>query len=763
MCHRRRDVMFIENTTMTVVTGPARNASTTRDGKAHPQLNQETRKGAINISPVCRPGPSGPNQSIAHLLVLAALVLAITTGAQAQTTPSQSDDVLRTNTELVQTDVMVFDKKGVFVNGLKPEQFELMIEGQRRPISFFEQVHAGSRREARLLTTEASVPDTSTINETRGRAIVFFVDDLHLAPDSLERTRRTLLQFIDNEMTENDRVAIASTSGDLGFLQQFSDFRPMLRTATARLIHHSYNVKDMTDSHTPMTEYTALAIERNEDPQVLDFYIDRCLIEAFPLKYRRETCALQVKSRARLMLLQSASVILNTYASLESLMRSAKLLPGRKLVFFFSDGFLLDTGPRNASPRDKLREITDAALRSGVVVYTIDARGLFSGQLDATNNVPFDKQNRLENTAVRESASMQDALNALAGDTGGRALRNQNFFDRWITKVLDETSEYYLLAWRPETAEQTAGGFKNISVRVTDHPEYEVRLPRGILNTVPKTDPKPVAEVQGPAQAHQDLQKALTALSPRHDIQTAVSAVFLDTPEHGPVLTTSVQVANDALSYQPKDGKQMAAVDVVGVVINDRGKPVGSFQTRLNIKSFSESTQGNSTSIYNNRLPLAPGLYQIRVATRDINNGHVGSAQQWVEIPDLRLGELSLSSLLLGLQNVGPAQEQIQFSVDHRFEHNSLLRFMAFIYNGTKSGQSVAGLSFQARLLRFGQQVAATRWQKVPTASQDEQRLVCSGELSLDKVPAGTYVLELNVTADQTRASAVRQTRITVE
>ncbi len=67
-----------------------------------------------------------------------------------------------------------------------------------------------------------------------------------------------------------------------------------------------------------------------------------------------------------------------------------------------SDGFLLDTGPRNSDPRGKLSQITDAALRAGVVIYTIDARGLFSGQLDATNNVPFDKQNRLESASLRE-------------------------------------------------------------------------------------------------------------------------------------------------------------------------------------------------------------------------------------------------------------------------------------------------------------------------------------------------------------------------
>ena len=175
----------------------------------------------------------------------------------------------------------------------------------------------------------------------------------------------------------------------------------------------------MTDVTTPMTEFMALTIERKDDPGVLDFYIDECLRAAYPLHYTRAACEVQEKSRARLILLQAASVILNTYDALESLMRSSAQLPGRKLVFMISDGFLLDTGPRNSDPRGRLNQITDAALRAGVVIYTIDARGLFSGQLDATNNVPFDEQNRLENANLREGPASQDALNALSQATSG--------------------------------------------------------------------------------------------------------------------------------------------------------------------------------------------------------------------------------------------------------------------------------------------------------------------------------------------------------
>jgi VWFA-related protein len=715
---------------------------------------------------------SSNHRTLSSLFVVFCALLSCIS-AQTQTLP-QHPDVVRVNTELVQTGVTVFDKQGRFVEGLGREQFELSVDGKPQPISFFEQVKAGSSKERAQLALITGKPaaEKTALNETGGRTIIFFIDDLHLSLDSLGRTRKTLLQFFANEMNENDRVAIASTSGDIGFLQQFTDNKTVLRAAAGRLTYHPYDVRDLTDVTTPMTEYMALTIERQDDPGVFDFYVDECLRAAYPLRYRRESCEVQVKSRARMILLQAASVIVNTYTALESLMRSSAQMSGRKLVFFISDGFLLDTGPRNADPRGKLSEITDAATRAGVVIFTIDARGLFSGQLDATNNVPFDPQNRIESANLRAGPASQDALHALARDTGGRALRNQNYFDRWINKILDETSNYYLLAWRPNNEGQSVDNFKKISARVIDHPEFTVRLPKGFLRT-PAPAPKPTPMVQTAAQSHQELQQALTALYPKREIPLSLSVVFLDTPDHGPVLTASVRVAHDGLSYEGVAGKQVAAVDVVGVVANDRGKQAGTFQTRLKINATdsADAGQNDSATIYNYRLPLVPGLYQVRIATRDSKSGQVGSAQHWIEIPDLSLHRLSLSSLLLGLQNVGGAQAgpagttQVQFSTDHRFARNSQLRFLTFIYNATLGldGKSQPNIWFQARILRAGQVIKSRPLQRVVFESQDSARIPVSGEIALDSIPSGPYILEITVDDQIARTIVSQQTKITVE
>lgn len=91
-------------------------------------------------------------------VVFALLALCLTVGAQTQTPPpaQQSDDVLRINTELVQTDAMVLDRRGQFVDGLKPGQFVLTLNGQAKNVCLLERVTSGSSLEAAQINSSRS-------------------------------------------------------------------------------------------------------------------------------------------------------------------------------------------------------------------------------------------------------------------------------------------------------------------------------------------------------------------------------------------------------------------------------------------------------------------------------------------------------------------------------------------------------------------------------------------------------------------------------
>src|ERR1044072_1475256 len=212
------------------------------------------------------------------LALLVYIIVASATFAQPQVKPApqpspQDDDVIRVTTELVQTDVMVFDKQGKFVDGLQREQFELRVDGKAQPVSLFERVVAGSQKEEELVArknTTGAAPVTGSNLEGRGRTVVFFIDDLHLSSSSVQKTKQAILEFIEKEMSANDQVAIASATGQIGFLQQFTDNKAVLRAALARLNYRPYTITDSGATIT-MTEYSALRIDAG-DRDALDYY-----------------------------------------------------------------------------------------------------------------------------------------------------------------------------------------------------------------------------------------------------------------------------------------------------------------------------------------------------------------------------------------------------------------------------------------------------------------------------------------------------------
>jgi hypothetical protein len=291
------------------------------------------------------------------------------------------------------------------------------------------------------------------------------------------------------------------------------------------------------------------------------------------------------------------------YDSLESLMRSSVRLPGRKIVFFISDGFLSLGGPLGDSLSNKLKQVTDAAQRANAVVYSIDARGLVSGSLDATNNLVPDANGRMATLATTEILATQDALNALAADTGGRALRNQNYFERWVEKVLDETSNYYVIAWRPSTEEEKESKFRNLKISIARQPDLTVRAPRGYIHGPQASETAAVSS----AEKTKELRDALADNYASSSLETVLSLTHLNSPANGPLLTSSFQIASSSLDYG-NDGKQPATVKLAGVILNDKGKVAASFQKQLDVKPINTAERDSSGVIYNHRAADARDL-----------------------------------------------------------------------------------------------------------------------------------------------------------
>ncbi len=397
-----------------------------------------------------------------------------------------------------------------------------------------------------------------------------------------------------------------------------------------------------------------------------------------------------------------------------------------------------------------------------------------------------------------EITATREPLQLIADQTGGRAIFNSGSIDEAVQQALRETADYYLLAWRPDSAEMREAGAR-LKVVVKGQPEWRVRLRASSLSrpaasneqpgqparTAPARDTQaavieaagesrePRAEKQGPRATENrandtELLAALGALYPQRGLPVALSVGYMDTNDQGTVLNISMQVGRTAFAFDSTGDKSRALVDVAGAAINDRGQ-FGSFKQLLTITPETANGDASQFVIWHQRLRLKPGLYQVRVALRDRATGRVGSAMQWVEIPNLSKGDFALSSIFLGERKLQATEGGVDqpgaviVDVDRRFARTSVLRFQTYVYNAARAGGTQGReVQLQAQVFLGSKPLITTQQFKVPVAA-DPTRLPFWSELSLEQLPAGHYTLQLTATDRANNRTAVERVSFYVE
>ena len=708
---------------------------------------------------------------------------------------NQNDDVIRITSELVQTDVVVFDKKGHFVIGLRPEEFELSLDGKSQSISFFEQVASGSKAEAKQLAAArgqapgTAIPSNRQEADTgrRGRMLFFFLDDVHLGNASLARAREALRRFVDQQMDFDDQVAIVSTSGQIGFLQQLTDNHAVLHAAIKRL-SYKQNLEAYTGK-TQISEYMASQILDSGNNKLFAYLMDSIKTEQQMGPGSRHgdhglaaaySAAPYLKNRLNQVSTQGRMTTEGTLETLRSLMLSSSALPGRKLVFFLSDGFIFDRSRSGA--RDMLKQITDSAGRAGAVVYTMDLRGTHFGlgsEVDASTNEYVDSSSRKAGLASGEISATRESLQIIADETGGRAIFNSNTIDDEFSQAINETSNYYLLAWRPEGDEQRKGRSR-VKVSIKNRPELTVRLGSNFYDaqseSIAKADKTKTNESRKDAQKRSDpprsnleaeLLAALGSLYSQKELPLVISAGFADTPASNVSLRVSMQIDRSAFNFEENDKSPAAEVDVIGAAVDDRGI-ISTFKQVLTVRPNAIEPGRRTPVVWNQELSVPPGLYQVRVAVRERGTGRTGSAMQWIEIPDMSKGRFDLSSLFLGERKYEQSEKQksytpqaVMIDVDHRFIRTSVLRFQTYVYNATV-GANGPDVLIQANILRNKQQLLSTSPAIVPITN-DVLRLPYWTEIPLSQLPSGRYVLQVLATDRVKNLTTSQQVSFSIE
>jgi VWFA-related protein len=544
-------------------------------------------------------------------------------------TKSSKDEPVRISVTLVQVDAVVTDSKGHQVTDLKPEDFEILEDGRPQRITNFSYISSGgSRPEAeagrRPDKLAPPLPAARLLPDQVRRTIAVVVDDLDMSFVSMAYTREALKKFVGEQMEPGDLVAIIRTGAGIGALQQFTTDK---RQLCAAIDHLRWNLigSGVTGVFQPIPS----------DPGW-----------GSTMANGRGAGRARHYAQDEMDEFRQQIFSVGTLGAVGYVVRGLTELPGRKSLVLVSDGFgIFDADGR---VREAMRVLTDLANRACVVIYCLDARGL--GGLSAADGASWlsvkEVQDRLFDRN-RDYYETRESLIYLAKTTGGLAVTNNNDLASAIHRFLDDQKGYYLIGYIPDdsTFKPVAGRrvFHKLAVKVS-RPGLRVRSRAGFYGAEDEQ------AYPAPRTPQQQLTAALTSPFGAGDIRLKLTALFGNTPGSSYVRSLMNIDLRDLTFTSGTDGTDKAVLDIVAITFGDNGSVVDqvSRTDTISVKTEALKRVLDHGLLYELTLPVKrPGGYQLRVAVRDAVSARVGSASQFVAVPDLTKGRLALSGIAL--------------------------------------------------------------------------------------------------------------------
>jgi VWFA-related protein len=709
-------------------------------------------------------------------LMLSAGVAMSAVLAQTPQTPQKPqpeiapEDVIRITTNLVQTDVVVTDKSDQIIPDLKLEDFELYDNGKKQDIKFLEfiGVDTGRRTEGTrppLPIAKGVVPELQTSSgisarEVR-RVVAFVIDDLTIPIQDIFTVRKLLLDFVDNRMRDGDLVAIVRVLGGKGLLQQFTSDRQLLRRAIALITPSTHALMNFNNPDLPRFSGIPTPIGAGGDNPMTPE------ADAADLGTSDISSASDEQNR----LFRG----LSTLTTAEFVIDSLKEIPGHKNLVIISGGIpifeISNSGSVYSNVSYILNQLSDDAMRAGVVVNTLDPRGLRAtpgvagfeatparSALDMNLDPAFGRggtQSQAVFGGMLAGGSEHLGLSTVANATGGVSVVNTNNFEAGMEKILARSQGYYLLAYTP--SEKFDRKWHKIEVKVRrsgakiySHSGYVAREEPPAA--APRTKEEEVAYAAKSPLAKRDI-----------DVTPNVTIKLLPTNKAAIDVHMLIDARNLHFSHEAS-GKYQTSLDVVGFLFDQFGRRKGGLSETINLDLAPDTYQRTLAEglPYSAALELPAGYYQIRCVVREPSSGSLGTFSKYVEIPDLTKGRIAMSSVFLFAVDSSPGARPAPLLASRRLTQKQELRFAAMVYNSKlKDGKP-----------QVHSQVFITQGNKVLYSEPDQlivspstSPVVKLGQVGLSKVPPGRYVLTVVVTdplADKNNQTQARSIDFTV-
>ncbi len=642
--------------------------------------------------------------------------------------------VLREESDLVLTNVVVRDgKTGAVVEGLTQADFTVLEDGKAQGIASFDFESVDRAKpldEATVRGVTAGLPGGAGKGSVRPeelknhRLIVFFFDLTSMQPDDLDRAVAAARDFLKSKMQAADLVALVSLDTGLRVDQDFSSDREMLAakvgiyngTAGAGFAQGATASSNQVED---ASGYTADESEYND---------------------------------------------INTDRELLALRTIAKSLEGvnqRKSLLYFSGGLTRDGVENQAS----LRAAIQAAVRSNLAVYSVDARGL-----QAVSPVGDASTGSLRGTGAYNGGAIQNNMNAnfasqetlttLSADTGGKAFLDSNDFAPAFAQVQKDTSAYYVIGYHPTNGAKD-GKYRRLTVKV-NRPGLKLEYRQGYYAQADYLH-------AGREDRERQLEEQLGDELPATDVAMYLETYFFQLDERRFYVPVSLIVPGSQIPFVAGGDKDKATLDVVGEVLDEGKRPIGRVRETVKLAVSQEQQARQKNIQYTTSFNLPPGKYGVKFVVRENQTGKMGSFETEIVLPDMRKQALKLSSVVLAAQTVavkaakdaGPlvrnGQELVP-NISHVFRVGQELHLLCEVYGaarvkaaegGPKPAKNAVRVLGSLELMSGTTKVYETPAVVATTVSVPERdAVVLEFVVPLAELKAGSYVGQLNVVDD---------------
>jgi VWFA-related protein len=416
--------------------------------------------------------------SVVFILCSLAFFSWINPSAQPTNQTQNPAFTMQTNVNRVLVPVVVRDKQGRSVDQLKKDDFQVLDNDKPRIVTGFTVERRGAvegAQQAAGAATPASAPQTQA---GKRRFVVLLFDDMHMSAAELVPAKKAGTEAINGALSDTDVAAVVTSSGktNSGLIQD----RAKLRDTIAGLQSNEVSPSGAADCPN-INYYQADLIENKHDSAAITDamgQVYKCDPSLGPQSDNVAESVMRSSVRRALMIGNQSSQA--TLAAIQEYVRRMANLPGQRLLILVSPGFLA-ISPEASSEESR---VIDLAAQSGVTISALNARGLFTTDVTASDET----RGRAigEMSALRRGSLSGDeaALASLADGTGGRFFHNSNDLGEEFQGLTAVPECVYVLEVALDGVKPD-GTFHRLKVKV-DRADLEVQARRGYL--VPKPE-----------------------------------------------------------------------------------------------------------------------------------------------------------------------------------------------------------------------------------------------------------------------------------